>query len=46
LRAAGVGKGCHGFAVALPDGVRGAITVRRASDGALLGQRGLIAAAA
>lgn len=36
LRAAGIGNGCHGFAVALPAGVKGEITVRRASDGALL----------
>ena len=38
LRAAGIGKGCYGFATALPDGVRGEISVRRASDGALLGK--------
>ncbi|MGE4481501.1 NF038122 family metalloprotease [Acidocella sp.] len=40
LRRAGIGKGCHGFAVSLPasqGGARGAITVRRACDGALLG---------
>ncbi len=40
LRVAGIGQGCHGFAVALPAGVRGEMTVRRASDGALLGQMG------
>ena len=38
LRAAGLGQGCCGFAVALPAGVSGEITVRRASDGALLEQ--------
>ena len=37
LRVAGIGKGIYGFSVALPDGVSGAISVRRASDGALLG---------
>ncbi|WP_234730799.1 NF038122 family metalloprotease [Acidocella facilis] len=37
LRAAGIGKGVYGFSVALSDGVSGAISVRRASDGALLG---------
>jgi hypothetical protein len=37
LRAAGVGKGCYGFAVALPAGVSGEIMVRRTSDGARLG---------
>ncbi|HTQ72418.1 MAG TPA: NF038122 family metalloprotease [Acidocella sp.] len=36
LRIAGIGKGCHGFAVALPAGARGEIAVRRASDGTLL----------
>lgn len=36
LRAAGIGKGCHGFAVALPARTTGEISVRRASDGALL----------
>ncbi len=46
LRIAGIGKGCHGFAVALPAGVRGNITLRRASDGAVLGQGGRDIAAA
>ena len=36
LRAVGIGKGCCGFAVALPAGVKGEISVRRASDGAVL----------
>ena len=35
LRAAGHGNGCYGFAVVLPEGA-GAITVRRALDGAVL----------
>ena len=35
LRAAGWGSGCHGFAVALPEGA-GEITLRRALDGAVL----------
>lgn len=46
LRIAGIGKGCHGFAVALPAGVREDITIRRASDGAPLKQDGQGAAAA
>lgn len=36
LRAAGLGSGCHAFELALP-ALRGAITVRRVSDGAVLG---------
>ncbi|MDE2319126.1 MAG: Hint domain-containing protein [Rhodospirillales bacterium] len=38
LRAAGIGKGCYGFAVALPENSKGRISVRRASDGMVLGQ--------
>jgi hypothetical protein len=37
LRAAGFGSGCCGFAVAIPAGVKGAISVRRALDGAEVG---------
>ncbi|MDE2240109.1 MAG: Hint domain-containing protein, partial [Rhodospirillales bacterium] len=44
LRAAGIGKGCCGFAVKLPEGIKGEISVRRASDGALLGRAGRKAA--
>ncbi len=44
LRAAGIGKGCYGFAVKLPGGVKGEITVRRASDGAVLGKSALASA--
>ena len=36
VRAAGLGSGCCGFAVALPAGARGEISVRRALDGAEL----------
>lgn len=36
LRVRGLGKGCHGFAVALPEGFAGEIMVRRALDGAVL----------
>ena len=36
LRVRGLGKGCHGFAVALPEGFAGEIIVRRALDGAVL----------
>jgi hypothetical protein len=35
LRAAGIGSGCHGFAVTLPN-LPGHITIRRAADGATL----------
>jgi hypothetical protein len=35
LRDAGLGSGCHGFAVTLPN-LRGAVTIRRAGDGARL----------
>lgn len=38
LRVAGMGKGCCGFAVALPGGVKGKLTVRRAGDGRALGE--------
>lgn len=44
LRAAGIGKGCCGFAVKMPEGIKGEISVRRASDGALLGRAGRKAA--
>ena len=36
LRAAGQGSGCHAFELALP-GLKGALTLRRISDGAVLG---------
>lgn len=38
LRAAGMGKGCYGFAVALPAGKSGEVMVRGAYDGMVLGQ--------
>ncbi len=41
LRAARIGKGCCGFAVALPARVSEEIVVRRASDGSLLGPSNL-----
>jgi len=45
LRARGLGRGCCGFAVALPPGAAGPITVRRALDGAeLLGETAALAA--
>ena len=37
LRAAGLGSGCCGFMAAIPAGVRGRISVRRALDGAEVG---------
>ncbi|WP_298223924.1 NF038122 family metalloprotease [Acidocella sp.] len=37
LRAAGVGAGCCGFAVKLPAGWKGTLSLRRASDGAEIG---------
>ena len=36
LRRAGLGSGCHAFETALPLGLEGPITVRRAADGATL----------
>lgn len=36
LRLAGMGSGCHGFDVALQDGLGGVVEVRRAADGAIL----------
>jgi hypothetical protein len=36
LCAAGLGSGCHGFVLALPEGGAGEIIVRRALDGAVL----------
>jgi hypothetical protein len=36
LRKAGLGSGCHGFAVTVPAGISGAVEVRRASDQARL----------
>jgi Hint domain len=36
LRAAGLGSGCHAFELAVP-GLQGAVTLRRVSDGAVLG---------
>ncbi|MDD2795921.1 NF038122 family metalloprotease [Acidocella sp.] len=43
VRAAGLGSGCCGFAVAIPAGVRGAVSVRRALDGAEVGFVGEVA---
>ncbi len=43
VRAAGFGSGCCGFAVALPAGVRGTISVCRALDGAQVGVGGEVA---
>jgi hypothetical protein len=43
LRAAGLGSGCHGFALALPDGA-GDIVLRRALDGAILPRAAALAA--
>ena len=36
LRKAGLGSGCHGFALRLPEGCTGQVVVQRASDGAEL----------
>ena len=36
VRAIGLGSGCHGFDLLLPPGLFGAVSVRRASDGAML----------
>ena len=36
LRKAGIGSGCHAFDLALPNGLDGAVTVRRVGDGAML----------
>ena len=45
LRAAGLGSGCHAFEFALPAGVRGEVEIRRAADGARLGQAQAVRAA-
>lgn len=36
LRAAGLGSGCHAFTLPLPQGWRGGLDIRRASDGTVL----------
>jgi hypothetical protein len=36
LRQANLGSGCHAFAIELPDGAMGAVSVRRVTDGAHL----------
>jgi len=42
VRAAGFGNGCGGFAGAIPAGVKGRISVRRALDGAEVGCGGAV----
>ena len=43
--ARGLGSGCHGFVLLLPEGEQGEITVRRALDGAVLPMAGAALAA-